>query len=187
MADRETEQAAREAVERAVAASGGRPPGANLDPPPADLPEPVRAAMAAYDAMPEWLVGSTFRHLSRVPSAAGELYLLVHGFESTDGWLEVFGPDGTPLAAAQYIGGRVGWAEADEVRASIQTGRRVPALDAATDWVEEAGGYRSACGRFAVTPTGKKWRLTMDGRFIQDWDTPEDAQGHARALALPAE
>lgn len=188
MANQSSEQAAREAVERVMAARAGRLPEPNLDPATTDLPASIRSALAAYDAMPEWLVNSTFRHLCRIPSNVGELYLLIHGFESTDGWLEVFDPDGTPLGAAQYIGERVGWASAEEVRQSLQTGTRVPALEASPGWSNTpGGGYRSACGRFEITPVKGSWRLTMNGKFIQTWDTLEDAQGQARALALPAE
>jgi hypothetical protein len=188
MADHGVERAAREAVERVVATGTGRLPEPNLAPPPDDLPGPVRQAVAAYDAMPEWLVSSTFRHLCRLRSAVGDLYLLAHGFESTDGWAEVFDPEGTPLGAAQYVGGRVYWATVEEVRRSIQSGQRVPAAEAPAGWVDEpGGGCRSACGRFSIAPVGGAWRLTMGGTFIQDWATREDAVGHAHALALPAE
>lgn len=184
----EMTRAAREAVERVIAAGvrhgAVELPEPNLD--PAAAPAALRASAAHYDALTDRL--DLFRHVCRVPSPAGELFLLVVGFESTDGWLEVFGPGGELFGAAQYVGGRVGWATVEEVRASVETGRHVPALDAALTWFDRPdGGSVSACDRFVVAPAGGAWRLTMNGQFIQDWDTPANARAHAEALALPPE
>jgi hypothetical protein len=92
------------------------------------------------------------------------------------------------VGGGQYIGDRIGWATVDEVRESITTGRRVPALHSELDWVERPTGvWETACGQFALAPEQAGWRLTRQGEFIQTWDTFEQARAHAAALALPPE
>lgn len=184
---------AREAVERAIADAARKRKGAivlpypDLSPLPDDLPVGVRKAINYYDTELEGF--DLFRYLCRLPSAAGELFLLMHGFEDTDGVVEVFAPNGKLLGAAQFIGERVGWDDVKVVRACLQNGHRVSALEAGVQWVEQQdGGYQSTCGRYKVFRIQANcWRLVMNGEHIQDWDTWTNARAHAEALALPAE
>jgi hypothetical protein len=177
----DAERVAREAVERLFAEQAGRGfPGT----PVVAVPDEVRAAAAFYDGLVE--AGFDLCRATRqIEGPGGPLYLLAHGWElDRDGWLEVFGPDGQPLAAAQYAGTRVGWAAVAEVRESLRTGRPVAALAPALRWSKTPKGYVCGNGVYAVTRVGKKWRLTRRGEFIQDWGTAAEAQAHAAALAL---
>ncbi len=185
----------RTAIQRAFAEGAARRtgglvlPGVHLNPPPTHLPA-LASAIQHYDALadPDGAFAlDIVRHLGTIDTPAGPVYLLLHGWElGTDGWMEVFDSAGEPLGAGQYIGDRVDWATVEEVRHSIATGRRVPALRFELDWVEGPKGvWKTRCGQFRLAAVKKGWRLTRQGEFIQTWDTFEQGRAHAAALALP--
>ncbi|VTR97180.1 hypothetical protein [Tuwongella immobilis] len=154
---------------------------------PSELPTVIQDTLRDRESLPEWLAEQMSQRLHRLPSAIGELFLLVEGMEPTDGWLTVFAPTGEYLASGQFIGNRIGWGTPDDIRTSMTTGQRIPALQTAAWTTQADGSMISPCGQFRIAPRGKKWRLSQNGTTIQDWDTRENALAHGQALAMPPE
>jgi hypothetical protein len=154
---------------------------------PPDAPEALRQAIAEFDALPEWL--SVVAHLCLVPTPAGPVWLYLIGFElSRDGFFVAVGADGQDHGAGQYISGQVAWGTRPQVIACLSNGQRLPELQPAKGWQEQANGtYVSACGQFTIRKEKKGWHLRRGKASIQVWDTLENAQAHGEAMALPPE